>query len=358
MSQEPSRPPTIHDVAEAVGLHKSTVSLALSGKGNVSAATRARVRRVAGELGYQPNPVAQHLARGYRSDLVCLFTGVLDLGLTTAKILGIQQALSARALDVPVYIEGERGGPSGSSQAVQVRQLRRQRPRAILCSSHQLHEAVFRELSAYQAEGGTVVAYDAPVPMACDQVLFDREANTYAAARYLLERGHRRIGIGISSGAGLLGGTAGQPVQHRLRGFRRALADFGLTMRDDWFFQNTTYERGGAEMAAHFLQLRDRPTALCIVNDHVAMAFTVEIMRAGLRVPEDVSIVSHDNQPVAEYCPVPLTSVEHPVDRIVDGVAELLLDRLEGRVPASAPPRTLTITGGLVERASVSPVRG
>src|SRR5687768_15026469 len=63
-----NRPPTIHDVAEAVGLHKSTVSLALSGKGNVSAATRARVRRVAGELGYQPNPVAQHLARGYRSD--------------------------------------------------------------------------------------------------------------------------------------------------------------------------------------------------------------------------------------------------------------------------------------------------
>src|SRR5215204_5816604 len=96
MTPELNRPPTIHDVAEAVGLHKSTVSLALSGKGNVSAATRARVRRVAGELGYQPNPVAQHLARGYRSDLVCLFTGVLDIGLTTAKILGIQQALSAR----------------------------------------------------------------------------------------------------------------------------------------------------------------------------------------------------------------------------------------------------------------------
>lgn len=353
-----NRPPTIHDVAEAVGLHKSTVSLALSGKGNVSAATRARVRRVAGELGYQPNPVAQHLARGYRSDLVCLFTGVLDIGLTTAKILGIQQALSARSLDVPIYIESERGGAAGSSQAIQLRQLRRQRPRAILCSSHQIHEAVWRELAAYRAEGGTVVTYDAPVPLECDQVLFDRDDNTYRAARYLLERGHRRIGIGISSGAGLLGGMAGQPVQGRLRGFRRALADFGLAMRDDWFFENTTYERGGAEMAARFLQLRDRPTALCIVNDHVAMAFTVELMRAGLRVPQDVSIVSHDNQPVAEYCPVPLTSMSNPVDRIVDSVAELLLDRLEGRVPPTAPPRQVTIVGELVERASVASREG
>src|SRR5262249_35803509 len=108
------KPPTIHDVAEALGLHKSTVSLARSGKGTVSAATRARVLSAARELGYHPNPLAQHLARGYRDDLVCLFTGVLDVGLTTQKILAIQQALSARELNVPIYIEGDRPGAGGS----------------------------------------------------------------------------------------------------------------------------------------------------------------------------------------------------------------------------------------------------
>ena len=141
------KPPTLQDVAEALGLHKSTVSLALSGKGNVSAATRARVRSAARDLGYHPNPLAQQLARGYRDDLVCLFTGVLDVGLTTAKILAIQQSLSARALDVPIYIESNQAGAGGSMQVTQVRQLRQQRPRAVICASHRLDAAVFRELA-------------------------------------------------------------------------------------------------------------------------------------------------------------------------------------------------------------------
>ena len=126
-------------------------------------------------------------------------------------------------------------------------------------------------------------------------------------------------------------------------------------MRDEWFFRNSNYERGGAEMAARFLRMEERPTALCIVNDYAALAFTVEIMAAGLRVPEDVSLVSHDNQPIARYSPVPLTSMTHPADRIADAVVELLLERLEGRVPAGAPPRTVKLGGELVERASVSP---
>src|SRR5688572_4984338 len=104
------KPTTIHDVAAALGMHKSTVSLALSGKGNVSKATRARVVAAANEMGYQPNPLAQRLARGYRNDLVCLFTGALDVGLATQKILSIQQQLNSRALEAPIYTCGELPG--------------------------------------------------------------------------------------------------------------------------------------------------------------------------------------------------------------------------------------------------------
>ena len=85
-------------------------------------------------------------------------------------------------------------------------------------------------------------------------------------------------------------------------GFARALGEFGVPVRDEWFFRNSNYELGGAEMALRFLTLPERPSAVCIVNDYVALAFTVEIMRAGLRVPQDVSIISHDNQPIASYC--------------------------------------------------------
>jgi LacI family transcriptional regulator len=367
----PRRPATLQDVAGALGMHKSTVSLALSGKGTISAETRRRVLSVARELGYEPNILAQRLAHGQGTTMVCIFSGVLDVGLATEKILLIQKALAARSLEVPIYtccdpvsaagaVEVVPGGEDdGESQAAQVRQLCRQRPRAVVCAAQRVHPAVFRELEAYRRGGGIVVAYDTPVPLECDQVVFDREDNGYRAARRLLDAGHRRIGVGMSLGPGAAG-NAGGVQDYRMRGFRRALDEAGVPFRDDWFFRNATYEKGGAEMARQFLSLppADRPTALAVVNDYVALAFMVEVMRAGVRIPADLSVVGHDDQPIAAYCPVPLTSMTQPVDRIAREVVDLLLTRVNGDVPADAPARVVRVAGELVERQSVAAPAG
>jgi DNA-binding LacI/PurR family transcriptional regulator len=61
-------------------------------------------------------------------------------------------------------------------------------------------------------------------------------------------------------------------------------------------------------MTVRLLQLVQRPTAMCIVNDHAASAFVNEVQRAGLRIPRDLSVVSHDDSPVARYSVVPLTT--------------------------------------------------
>lgn len=339
-------------------MHKSTVSLALSGKGNVSTATRERITRVAHEMGYEPNPLAQRLAHGHRNSVVCIFSGTLDVGLATEKILLIQQELSAHGLEVPIYTSPDTGDNGGASQAAQLKQVCRQRPRAIVCAAHMLHPAVFPELEAYRRGGGIVVSYDIPVPLPCDQVIFDREDNAYRAARCLLERGHRRIGIAMSHTLPTVTGAPNAPQSFRLQGFQRALDEFGVTFREEWLFQNPTYEKGGAEMARRFLAMTQRPTGLCIVNDYVALAFMVEVMRAGVRIPEEVSVVSHDDQPIASYCPVPLTAVSQPVEAIARAVVEMLMERLsEAETTDSTPPRTISIRGELVERESVIAVR-
>lgn len=333
-------------------MHKSTVSLALSGKGNLSARTRERVLSVARELGYEPNPLAQRLARGEQSSTVCIVSGVLDLGLTTDKLLRIQKALGAHAWEVPIYTCAESTAPTRPSQAAQIRGLCRQRPRAIVCAAQGLDEAAFVELENYRHTGGIVVGYDVPIPVDCDQVLFDRRDNAYQAARHLLERGHRRLGLGLS-------GTTDRPLilshgpqADRLAGFRQALAEFGVPFHEPWLFLTPTYEQGGAEMARRFLQMADRPTGLCIVNDYVALAFMVEIMRAGVRVPDEVSLVGHDDQPIAAYCPVPLSTTSQPTEQIARAVVTLLEERLAG---SQAPPQTVTIRGELTVRASVAP---
>jgi len=359
------KPPTLQDVAGALGMHKSTVSLALSGKGTISAETRRRVVSVARELGYEPDPLAQRLAHGQGSSMVCIFSGVLDVGLATEKILLIQRALAAHGLEVPIYTCHDGGGDVGESQATQVRQLCRQRPKAVICSAPRIHHAVFAELRDYQDRGGTIVGYDSPLPLDCDQVIFDREDNGYRAARHLLEKGHRRVGIGMSQvGGGVAAAagakSAGDPLNYRMRGFRKALGEFGAPLRDDWVFLTSTYEKGGAEMAHRFLALppSERPTAIAVVNDYVALAFMVEVMRAGVRVPEDLSLIGHDNQPITAYCPVPLTSMSQPVDRIAQAVVDQLMERVSGGPAAAGPPRSVIIAGELIERGSVAPPPG
>ena len=348
-----SKPTTILDIARQLSVHKSTVSLALSGKGNVSAKTRDRVVTAARDMGYEPDANAQRLARGVHDSLVCLFSGGLDVGLTTEKILLVQENLSARGLDVPIYTYT--ASENGAGQLAQVRQLCRQRPRAIVVAAQQIDPLVLGQLKLYQEGGGVVVSYDLPLAIDCDQIIFDREDNAYQAARYLLDRGHRRIGIGFSRLTGPAAGSEGDPETPRMRGFRRALAEFDIQPRAEWVFHNATYEKGGAEMARQFLALSERPTGLCIVNDYVALAFMVEVRRAGVAVPGDVSIVSHDNQPIAAYCPVPLTSVTHPAEEIARRVVEALLSRLSGDLAAASD--TVVIRGALVERESVADAR-
>ena len=345
---------TIQDVAGALGMHKSTVSLALSGKGNISAQTRARVLAATKELRYEPNPLAQRLASGHRSPTVCIFSGVLDVGLSTEKILMIQKEMGARGFETPIYTCPEPADGADTSQAALLKNLCRQRPRAILCAAAMLDPRVFAELEAYQESGGIVVGYDVPMPMPCDQVVFDREDNAYQAARHLLEHGHRRIGIGISNTAPWLSGKSDGPQEFRLRGFERALKEWDVPLRPEWRFRTEAYEQGGAEMARQFLRMPDRPTGLCIVNDYVALAFMVEVMRAGVRIPQDISIIGHDDQPIAAYCPVPLTSVSHPAREIAQAVVALLLDRLAG---SQGPPQTKVIRGDLVSRESIVPPR-
>ena len=345
------KPPTIQDVADALDIHKSTVSVALSGKGTLSSETRERILSVVREMGYFPNPIAQRLANGYRNPAVCIFSGLLDIGVSTEKILLIQRELSKETLEVPIYVCSEPGGASLLTQADQVRQICGQRPRAIICAGQMLDKAVFLELEEYQRTGGFVVSYDLEIPLDCDQVIFDREHNAYIAAKRLTESGHRRVGLGLSSRIEWLSHSPIYQQPTRVKGFMKAAAEAGVLVKDEWIFQHSTYERGGEELAQLFLKLADRPTALCIVNDYVALAFMVTVRQAGIRIPEDLSVVGHDNQPIAIYCPVPLTSATQPTEQIAASVAEMVIERLTG---STVPSRKVTIKGELVERLSVA----
>jgi DNA-binding LacI/PurR family transcriptional regulator len=331
-------------LARATGLSKTTVSSALSGNGRVSSATREAVLEAASRLQYEGNYYAQHLKKRC-SRTIGLFSLNLDTGIETQKIKSIQRLLANWGYDVPIYSYGSYGGGEEVDQRALLSTVRRQKPQAIVCSLRGLESQTLQELERYVAEGGTVVCYGYPDQEVSgyDQVVFDEDDNTYQAARYLLELGHRDIGLYIPG--------ARKREEPRFVGFCRALEEWNVAVRSDWFFSSRElYEEGGAAMATRLLALDERPTAMCIVNDHAASAFVNEVQRGGLRVPHDLSVVSHDDSPVARYCAVPLTTVSHPVETVAQHVVELMCSRLDGTYQGA--PRRVIVEGDLVVRDS------
>lgn len=266
---------TIQDVADAAGVAKSTASLALSGRQRVSPSTRKAVLSAAKRLAFEANPHAKRLSNGRSEDTVCLLTFVLDSGVATLKVQLLQKLLYERGWHAPLHGAGMIRADSVDQNRL-VRGLRQERPRALVCFSSELRPETLPELRRYQESGGVVVVYDHPVDLDCDQVIFDRKENTYAATKHLLERGHRQLTF-CSHGSI----TASHP---RVGGFSRALSEYGLEPGPDSIFEGGNYEEGGARLAEWFLSLpaQRRPTGVCIVNDVSAGAFINQVQRAGV----------------------------------------------------------------------------
>lgn len=336
---------TSADVAALAGVHRSSVSAVLNGartNTGVSQATRERILKIAAELNYSPDTHAQRLKGGRDQKTLALLVFGMDFDVTARKSVALQEGLAQKGFNVPLYVPQN---SSAQGHAAFVAQLRRQRPGAIICYTRGLQSEAFGELEQYQAEGGHLILFDDPASISCDQVIFDREDNTYQAARYLLELGHRNIGFWISQ---KLEGS-------RYDGFRRALAEFGVQENPEWimsgghFFHN---EQNGAELAQRILAMKERPTAVCIVNDHTAQACVAGLQRAGVRVPEGISIVGHDDLPIARYGTVQLTTVSHPIEQITEHVMRMLLERIEGHYEGE--PRSVTVRGSLFVRESTA----
>jgi len=336
-----SKTTTLADVARRAGVTKSTASFAFSGKRKISDATKERIFAIAKELGYHPNPHAQRLGAGRAAKLVGLFALTLD-HMAWKTMSRLHHDLAEEGYEAPLYTYGYalEGPPDHKTLLYSICS---QLPEGIICNTAKLLAEDTQMLEEYQQKGGTLVCMHSALPLDCDQVIFDREENTYLAAKYLLQAGHRNIGFCMFNAADLL--------LPRSKGFVRALHEFGIKPNHSWLFEAGHDEDGGAMLAEKFLKLKKRPSALCIVNDMQAATFVNKMLRAGLRVPQDVSIVSLDDMPAARHCVVPLTAATQPWTEMADTAVRFLLERMQQREQLNS--RNVVFSGEIIERESV-----
>ena len=348
----PRKTVTLADVARAANVSKTTASHALSGKGYVSSATRESVLRLADEMGFSVDPIARLLSNGRCENTVGLYTLDLDLSQRTRQLQLIQAQLNDMGYSVPIYAYGYRGRDDLSVQMELVSGLIAQRPAAIVCNMSGVRKEVFEPLRRFQADGGIVICYGYGygefAPIECDQIIYAEPESFACAARYLLELGHREIGL-FSVGHR-------KPQGAMLESVRDAMREFGAPLRDEWLFENDgllRYEEDGHRLANHFLTLEKRPSAVIVANDYCAAAFVATLTRAGVRVPQELSVVGHDNDAIAPYAVVPLTTVSAPVEEIAEKVIEMLQSHVLRNY--SGAPRKILLRGEIIQRQSCAP---
>ena len=339
----PDRPPvTIYDIAAQAEVSIATVSRAFNNHPRVSEATRERVFEVARRLGYEPHASAQSLARK-NTHLVSALVPIVTSPFFMEVLRGIQDRLDESDYDLVVYASRTLDSVGAQlSRAVQ-----RGRADGLILISTPLSDArVEQILGARQP----AVIIDATHPQ-IDSVTVDNREGGAVATRHLLARGHRRIGL-------ILAVDGSGPSDHRLDGYRDALAEAGIAFDPDlvvhaeWDRVHHGYTRfsgyrGMQALVERFGDREDRPTAVFAIADVMAYGALRAAREAGLRAPRDLDVVGFDDVDSSAY--VGLSTVRQPMLAMGKMATELLVRRLSD---PDAPPQHVVFAPELVVRES------
>ncbi|MFM5205568.1 substrate-binding domain-containing protein, partial [Aeromonas veronii] len=161
----------------------------------------------------------------------------------------------------------------------------------------------------------------------------------------LLELGHTAIGC-------ITGPHSRAPANQRQAGFEQALQEAGLTLNPDWIQEGDFDCASGHQAMTRLLALPERPTALFVCNDMMAMGAISAAHQTGLVIPRDISIVGYDNVALAEFMSPPLTTVNQPKEELGRLAVTRLLARINGEAVEN---HLITVDPDLVIRQSCAP---
>ncbi len=327
---------TLEDIARKARVSPITASRALRDSPLVAQTTRERVLAAASTLGYVPNLLARGLVHNRTATVGAVIVELANPFF--APMVSAIEAVAAKRNFLVVI------GESGRNEQVERRYVDRFQQLRIggiivtPASTALCHLAAVRDL-------GIPVVVMSRRWEDGDYVTADNAEGGRMAARHLLERGHRRIGLITHAG------PVDTSFQDRLRAFRKVLASAGVSVPPPWDLRTkATLMEDGMEAADAFLAMADRPTAIFALTDRMAMGLVHRLLQRGMKVPGEIAVLGYDDIPFAQCCEVPLTTVRIPLRKVGELAAELLFDRMDGRGPRGR--QHVRLAPELVVRAS------
>lgn len=328
---------TIARIAEEAGVSIPTVSKVINGRSDVAMDTRERVEAIIRKHGYQRPD--KGLAR---SNILELIFHELESAWALEIIRGVEQVARDNNMAVVLSeLQGRHTPGRGWIEGVLTR-----RPSGVI--------SVFSDLSTVQrskleTRGIPFVVVDPVGEPSQDtpSIGATNWSGGLAATRHLLELGHRRIAV-ISGPDHVLCSRA------RVDGYRAAVETAGLCVDSALVRHGDFHVEGGYEQGRALLALPDPPTAIFAGSDLQALGVYEAAREAGLRIPDDLSVVGFDDLPVARWVGPPLTTIRQPLLEMAAAGARLALNLARGEKP---PHRRIELATSLLLRHSTAPPR-
>lgn len=338
---------TIKHVAADAGVSLQTVSRVINNEANVRPAMKERVQASIDKLGYVPSIAAQRMS-GSRSYLILALN---DRERTIADWRAregrdwVDQMLLGGMLKCAEYgyrlifelvdthsdhVQRELLGAIAALQPDGVILTPPHSDNPLIVDTLVEQKITFARIGSSQTESGIAIT-------------MDDEALAAQATSHLIAKGHKRIGF-------IAGPDEFSLSAWRRDGWARAMSEAGLST-ENLLEQGDFSFVSGEAAARKLLEGRERPTAIVASNDQMTMATNSVAHAMGLRVPDDLSLISFDNSPAMRFTQPQLTAVDQPVAQTVARAVELIIAKQRGE---ALPPLPEVMSGSLVERQSVA----
>jgi len=332
---------SIKDIAKAAGISHSTVSRSLRDSPLVNPETKARIQRLAREMGYSPDASARSLVLGQTRTVGVVVTNISDPFIAEV-VQGIESA--AYAHSYTVILASSNSDPSREMASVEM--LRSKRVDGVIVTSSRVGALYQEHLERIGVPVVLINNHSEQSGRYTFSITVDNQHGGHLATRHLIELGHRRIAyitaqVNHSSNMG------------RLAGYQQALSEAGIPFDPAWVAVGNGRVDGGEQCWSALTALADPPTAVFCYNDMTAIGLLRAVLRAGLTVPQDLSVVGFDDIPFASYVFPPLTTIAQPQFEMGQQAMQMAL-ALMTETPSDLQTSDISIKGQLIVRESSS----
>ncbi len=302
---------TLKEIAKIAGVSIATVSYALNDSDKVSDSVKKKILKIAEEGNYQPDKRAQSLRTG-RTKLIGILTEDISFVFTSSIIQGVYKFAEENNYHVVLSDTRlkEKIGSHYENTPIYKAEINKQ---IDFLLGYHVDGIIY--IGCHDRDISGIVECDKPIVYTyCFtdskedyMVLYDNVKSAYNVTQYLIESGHRKIGL-------IRGPEMSNPSNERFLGYQMALMEYRIPLDLSYVKTGDWSYKTGFEEAMKLLSAKDRPTAVFALNDYMAMGVMEAASRLSIKVPEELSIVGFDDVEICGFSKPKLSSVSVPVE--------------------------------------------